>query len=62
MLERGMQEIWVRIESWMRANAPKVLDVLQPGASDVKNGTPMARLRTDSTIAPFSSHANPRSL
>lgn len=31
-----MQEIWVRIESWMRANAPKVFDVLQPGASDAQ--------------------------
>jgi cell wall assembly regulator SMI1 len=31
-----MQEIWARIESWIRRNAPQVLDVLHPGASDVQ--------------------------
>lgn len=36
MLEKSMQEIWVQIESWMRANAPKALDVLQPGASNAQ--------------------------
>lgn len=29
-----MQEIWLQIENWLRANAPQVLDTLQPGASD----------------------------
>jgi cell wall assembly regulator SMI1 len=31
-----MQEIWTYIESWLYANAPKVLDTLQPGASDTQ--------------------------
>lgn len=31
-----MQDIWTQIESWMRANAPQVLDTLQPGASDAQ--------------------------
>lgn len=31
-----MQEIWVQIESWMGANAPDALDLLQPGASDAQ--------------------------
>jgi cell wall assembly regulator SMI1 len=33
-----MQEIWARIENWLRVNAPQVLEVLQPGASDVQIG------------------------
>jgi cell wall assembly regulator SMI1 len=36
MLDRSIPEIWVQIETWLRANAPKVLDVLQPGASDAQ--------------------------
>ncbi len=31
-----MQEIWTYIESWLYANAPKVLHTLQPGASDTQ--------------------------
>jgi cell wall assembly regulator SMI1 len=31
-----MQEIWTYIESWLYANAPKILDTLQPGASDTQ--------------------------
>jgi cell wall assembly regulator SMI1 len=31
-----MQEIWTRIETWLKVNAPQVFDVLQPGASDAK--------------------------
>lgn len=29
-----MQEVWTRIEGWLKAHAPQVLDTLQPGASD----------------------------
>lgn len=31
-----MEEIWARIEAWLRANAPQVLDTLQPGISDTQ--------------------------
>jgi cell wall assembly regulator SMI1 len=31
-----MEEIWVRIESWLRNNAPQVLKTLQPGASEAQ--------------------------
>lgn len=31
-----MQEIWLRIEDWLRDNAPTGLDVLASGASDTK--------------------------
>ncbi|MEA5465228.1 SMI1/KNR4 family protein [Leptothoe sp. PORK10 BA2] len=31
-----MQEIWERIENWLRVNAPQVFEVLQPGASDAQ--------------------------
>ncbi|KGF73841.1 hypothetical protein DO97_10665 [Neosynechococcus sphagnicola sy1] len=31
-----MQEIWARIESWLAANAPQLLDTLQPGASETQ--------------------------
>jgi cell wall assembly regulator SMI1 len=31
-----MQEIWLRIEDWLRDNAPKCLDVLASGASDTQ--------------------------
>lgn len=31
-----MQDIWSQIEKWMQANAPQVLDTLQPGASDAQ--------------------------
>lgn len=31
-----MQEIWSKIESWLRANAPQILETLQPGVSDVQ--------------------------
>jgi len=31
-----MQEIWTYIESWLYANAPKIFDTLQPGASDTQ--------------------------
>jgi cell wall assembly regulator SMI1 len=31
-----MEEIWVRIENWLEINAPNVLQVLQPGASDTQ--------------------------
>jgi cell wall assembly regulator SMI1 len=29
-----MEEIWERIDAWLKVNAPKVFDTLQPGASD----------------------------
>ncbi|MEH2106583.1 SMI1/KNR4 family protein [Nostoc sp.] len=29
-----MQEIWTRIEFWLKANTPQVLDTLNPGASE----------------------------
>jgi cell wall assembly regulator SMI1 len=29
-----MEEIWDRIDTWLRTNAPKIFDTLQPGASD----------------------------
>ena len=29
-----MQEIWTRIEFWLKANAPQVLDTFNPGASE----------------------------
>ncbi len=29
-----MQEIWTRIEFWLEANTPQVLDTLNPGASE----------------------------
>ena len=29
-----MEEIWKRIEAWLRANAPEILGDLRPGASD----------------------------
>ncbi len=29
-----MKEIWARIDAWLKVNAPKVFDRLQPGASD----------------------------
>src|SRR6185295_9815489 len=29
-----MDQIWRRIEYWLKENAPKVLESLQPGASD----------------------------
>lgn len=31
-----MQEIWMRIEKWLKANAPAGLEVLQSGASDTQ--------------------------
>ena len=31
-----MQEIWLKIEAWLRANAPEHLDILASGASDVQ--------------------------
>lgn len=31
-----MQEIWLRIEAWLRTNAPEHLDILASGASDVQ--------------------------
>ena len=31
-----MQEIWSRIESWLRVNAPQILETLQPGISDTQ--------------------------
>jgi cell wall assembly regulator SMI1 len=31
-----MKEVWSRIENWIRANSPQVLEVLQPGASDAE--------------------------
>lgn len=36
MLERSIQEIWVQIETWLMANAPNVLDFIQPGASEAQ--------------------------
>jgi cell wall assembly regulator SMI1 len=33
-----MQEIWLRIETWLEANAPQIIEVLQPGASDAQIG------------------------
>jgi cell wall assembly regulator SMI1 len=29
-----MEEIWTRIDAWLKVNAPKVFNTLQPGASD----------------------------
>jgi cell wall assembly regulator SMI1 len=29
-----MEEIWTRIDAWLKVNAPKVFSALQPGASD----------------------------
>jgi cell wall assembly regulator SMI1 len=29
-----MQEIWSQIDTWLGINAPEILDLLQPGASD----------------------------
>jgi cell wall assembly regulator SMI1 len=29
-----MQEIWAQIDNWLGVNAPEILDLLQPGASD----------------------------
>jgi cell wall assembly regulator SMI1 len=29
-----MEEIWTRIDAWLKVNAPKLFDTLQPGASD----------------------------
>jgi cell wall assembly regulator SMI1 len=34
--EESISEIWNRIETWLQANAPSVLEVLQPGASDIQ--------------------------
>ncbi|MCU0546814.1 MAG: SMI1/KNR4 family protein [Oscillatoriaceae cyanobacterium Prado104] len=34
ILENSKQEIWTKIETWLIANAPQILEVLQPGASD----------------------------
>ncbi len=31
-----MQEIWTQIETWLMANAPSLLDLIQPGASDAQ--------------------------
>jgi cell wall assembly regulator SMI1 len=31
-----MQEIWTQIEAWLRGNAPSVLNLIQPGASDAQ--------------------------
>lgn len=31
-----MQEIWAEIEAWLRVNAPDMVHVLQPGASDAQ--------------------------
>jgi cell wall assembly regulator SMI1 len=31
-----MQEIWLRIEAWLRTNDPEHLDILASGASDVQ--------------------------
>jgi cell wall assembly regulator SMI1 len=31
-----MKEIWTRIEIWLQANAPKIFDTLQDGASDLE--------------------------
>jgi cell wall assembly regulator SMI1 len=33
-----MQEIWARIENWLRGNAPQILETLQPGASNAQIG------------------------
>ncbi len=29
-----MQQIWARLEAWLQANAPEMLEMLQPGALD----------------------------
>ena len=31
-----MEDIWIRIESWMQVNAPKVLKSLQRGVSETQ--------------------------
>ena len=32
----NMEEIWVRIETWLRNNAPQVLELIQPGVSEAQ--------------------------
>ena len=31
-----MEGIWARIETWLRNNAPQVLELLQPGVSEAQ--------------------------
>jgi cell wall assembly regulator SMI1 len=34
MTQKSIQEIWRQIHTWLEVNAPEILDLLQPGASD----------------------------